>query len=326
MNFYVEGSDNNFYSPMDQYLEREGISCHNSKDLKEDLLKQFDLIVVGNVVPRDSKDARIIKGLGVDYCSFPAVLGAFVLKDKKVVAIAGTHGKTTTSYFATQIFEKLGEDSGYFIGGVIDGRGSSKIGKSKYFFIEGDEYDSSFFEKFSKFHSYCVNDVIVTSLDFDHGDIFESIKDIQKEFIRLFDSVKGKVILCEDYKALKEIAPQNTIFYGNEFIKFKKEEEAKTYFELFYNGVWLEFETNISGRHNIFNIASVILFALEEKFPYEKLKKSLFDLEFAKRRQELRGKYKGAIIIDDFAHHPRAIEVTVDAIKNSFREREIIVF
>ena len=176
--YEVEGGDTNFYPPMSTYLESTGIPLHKLEKIDQEFLKSFDLIVVGNVVPNGSPDARLIEELGVNFSSFPTAIGALVLSDVNVIGIAGTHGKTTTTYFATQIFENLKADPGYLIGGVMVGRPSSKLGNGKYFFIESDEYDSAYFEKISKFRSYAIDNLILTSLEYDHADIFASVEAI----------------------------------------------------------------------------------------------------------------------------------------------------
>ncbi len=145
--YLVEGGDSNFYPPMSTYLESTGIPLHKVDQITREFLKSFDLIVVGNVIPKGGADATLIEELGVKFVSFPTAIGALVLSDVNVVGIAGTHGKTTTTFFATQIFENIGADPGYLIGGVMEGRPSAKLGNGKYFFIESDEYDSAYFEK-----------------------------------------------------------------------------------------------------------------------------------------------------------------------------------
>ncbi len=330
--FHIEGGDNNFYPPMSTYLESTGIPLKNLSDIDAEYLKTFDLIVVGNVVPRNSEDARIIEELGIAFTSFPTALGALVLNDVNVVGIAGTHGKTTTTYLMTQIFEKLGEDPGYFIGGVMDGRPSATLGNGKYFFIESDEYDSAYFEKISKFRSYSLNHMILTSLEFDHADIFSDIEDIKEEFRNTIPNIAGQHIYNFDYVAseelIQEFKPKSLSLYGDKSksgpITLSECEEG-TEFKLLLNNEWECFKTNLIGKHNILNLASVIFFAIGEGIAISNIKETLSDLKLVKRRQEIRGSYKGCLVIDDFAHHPRAVELTVDAIKTNYKNRELVV-
>ncbi|WP_372651256.1 UDP-N-acetylmuramate--L-alanine ligase [Halobacteriovorax sp.] len=331
--YEVEGADTTYYPPMSTYLESTGIPLHNLKDFDMDYLNSFDLIVVGNVVPRMSDDARLIEEIGVPFTSFPSALGALVLDDVNVVGIAGTHGKTTTTYLMTQVFEKLGLNPGYFIGGVVEGRMSAILGDGKYFFIESDEYDSAYFEKISKFRSYSIDQLILTSLEFDHADIFNDIEDIKNEFRAMLDTFKGTFIYDNTYKATNELVKEYSsiideeclIPYGDETLKITKVSEKGTEFSIPWNGERLEFFTNLVGKHNILNITSVILFALNEGIDAERINSSISNLLLVRRRQEVRGTYKGAIVIDDFAHHPRAVELTTSGIKSLYPNKKIKV-
>lgn len=331
--YEVEGADTTYYPPMSEYLESTGIPLHNLSEIDNDYLSSFDLIVVGNVVPKQSNDARAIEESGTSFTSFPAALGALVLDDVNVVGIAGTHGKTTTTYLMTQVFEKLGHTPGYFIGGVLEGRMSSALGNGKYFFIESDEYDSAYFEKISKFRSYSINQLVLTSLEFDHADIFNTIEDIKDEFRAMLKSFKGKIIFDNTYAATRELISEfrsslnsgNLIPYGDDGLRIKSASSDGTSFSLFWKGEELDFQTNLVGRHNILNLSSVILFALEEGIDSSKINGVISDLLLVRRRQEVRGTYQDAIVIDDFAHHPRAVELTTSGIKSVYPEKMVKV-
>ncbi|WP_127716582.1 UDP-N-acetylmuramate--L-alanine ligase [Halobacteriovorax sp. HLS] len=331
--YEVEGGDTTFYPPMSNYLESTGIPLHDLNDFDMDYLRQFDLIVVGNVVPRESDEAKHIEELGVAFTSFPAALGALVLDDVNVVGVAGTHGKTTTTYLMTQVFEKLGFNPGYFIGGVLEGRNSSSLGDGKYFFIESDEYDSAYFEKISKFRLYSLNHMILTSLEFDHADIFNDIEDIKNEFRHVFESFSGKIFYDQSYDASRDLVSEyeekvgesNFFPYNEEIVKIGNISSAGTEFRVAWENSELSFSTNLVGTHNILNLCSVILFALSEGIEYEKVRKSVESLTLVRRRQEVRGKYKGAVVIDDFAHHPRAVALTTEGIKNLYPNKSVKV-
>ncbi|MBK26474.1 MAG: hypothetical protein CME70_20915 [Halobacteriovorax sp.] len=329
--YEVSGADSLFNPPMSTYLKDLEIDLHKLDDIDADFLKKFDLIVVGNVVPRESEDAKLIESLDVPLTSFPSALGGLVLKGRKTVGLSGTHGKTTTTYFATQMFENLGEAPGYFIGGVLEGKKSSAIGKGDYFFLEADEYDCAYFDKVSKFRRYELKNLIITSIEFDHADIFTSIEDIKDQFRPLVKEIDGRIIACSDYPAttslLKEFSKE-VIYYGDESEIGPRIVEAKTnstIFELNIGNSTERFETSAVGLHNIKNISSLILFALGEDFELGKIKESVKKLSLVKRRQEVRGWHNGAAIIDDFAHHPRAVEATIQAISQRYPDREINV-
>lgn len=328
----VQGGDKAFFPPMSTYLESTGIKTFDIEKVDAEFLKNFDLIVVGNSVPRVSEHSKLIESCGVKFTSFPSLIGELILKDKEVVGIAGTHGKTTTSYFLTQLLEKLGEDSGYLIGGVIDGRSPSKLGKSKYFVIESDEYDSAYFQKISKFRLYELDHMILTSLEFDHADIYDNVEQIENEFENCFDHhCSGSIIANDTYPSINKLKKKYT---NKRWVNYSEQNANGPYeiqtsesgcsFKVKHNDKELAFRTNIRGIHNILNISACILWLLEKEFSYEKVKDAVETLGLVKRRQELRGTYKEAIVIDDFAHHPRAIEVTIDAIKQSYPDRKII--
>ena len=303
---YVEGHDLNYVPPMGPYLKSMKIKCHTHQEVTEELLRSFDLIVVGNVVPRESEEAKMIEQLGVPFCSFPAVLGAIILRDANVMGIAGTHGKTTTTYFMVQLFESLGKAPGYFIGGVLEGRPSSRLGDGSYFFIESDEYDSAYFHKVSKFRSYHLNSMILTSLEFDHADIFSSLDDICNQFHPVVENLHEALICCDEYEAVCDLMRgKEVIWYGKKYPILSKEGTNETHFYLEWKNENLFFKTNVVGQHNIKNLSSAILYALYEGFSYEKIRDAVEGLQQVKRRQELRGHYRGCPFIDDFAHHPR---------------------
>lgn len=330
--YHVEGGDNNFYPPMSQYLESTGIKTLNLNEMDPSYLKEFDLIVVGNVVPRNSNDARVIEECNTQFISFPSALGALVLKDQNVVGIAGTHGKTTTTYFLSQMFESFGLNPGYFIGGVMDGRAPSRLGDGKYFFIESDEYDSAYFEKISKFRLYSLDHLILTSLEYDHADIFENVEQIKNEFRELIPNVSGQHIYCSEYEENSNLGNEfphpNQLYYGigseigpHDIVV----KDNKSFFNLFYKGKEIKFETNMIGNHNILNITSCILFALQEEMEVLKIQESVKKLSLVKRRQEFRGYFGKSIVIDDFAHHPKAVAVTIEATKDCYPDKKIIV-
>ncbi len=331
----VQGGDTNFYPPMSTYLESTGIPLFKLDQINQEFLKTFDLIVVGNVIPNGGPDAKMIEELGVKFSSFPTAIGALVLSDVNVIGIAGTHGKTTTTFLATQVFEKLNTNPGYLIGGVMEERPSSRLGNGKYFFIESDEYDSAYFEKISKFRSYSLDNLILTSLEFDHADIFNSVEDIKAQFKAAIPHISKTMIMSADYIASLELFSEFSEDDKSRWYKYGEKSEIGpkmleanergSRFSLKFNKEELTFETNLIGRHNILNLSAVILYALTEGFKQSEIAAAIKDLKMVKRRQEVRGSYKGALIIDDFAHHPRAVELTLDGIITKYPKRKVHV-
>ena len=333
--FQVEGGDLAFYPPMSHYLKELEIPLHDLGNVDRAFLQSYDLIVVGNAIPRNSEQARVIEECGIAFCSFPAILGALVLSEVNVVGVAGTHGKTTTTYLLSQLFTKLGEKPGHFIGGVINNTPPALLGAGRYFFIESDEYDSAYFEKISKFRSYQLNHLILTSLEFDHADIFSDIDQIKNEFTHLIPQVNCSTLISADYSAAQDIhdkflAADNGIelkLYGesSEIGPHNiKSSENGTQFTLVIDQQREQFETNLIGKHNILNLSSAILFAYSEQFDLNNIKRSITDLKLVKRRQELRGVYHGSPVIDDFAHHPTAVTLTVEAMISHYPQYRIV--
>lgn len=331
--FDVEGADSAFYPPMSTFLETTKIPLHPLDKVTPEFLKQYDLIVVGNSVSGKIEAARMIEKVGVPFTSFPSALGSLVLKDKNVIGIAGTHGKTTTTYFMTQLLEKLGQDPGYLVGGIIEGRDPSKLGKD-YFVIESDEYDSAYFHKISKFRLYELKNMILTSLEFDHADIFSSVEKIEDEFRAILNNVKSTLIFNQEYPSAMKLFHEYSKNSSQKWFLYGKgsnlgPHEIKTHengssFVINWKGENLLFETNVVGEHNVLNITSCLTYLLAEGFTVPELKNAVSSLEMVKRRQEVRGQYKGMTVIDDFAHHPRAINVTLDAIRARFKGKKII--
>jgi len=332
--YEVSGCDIAFYPPMGDYLKKVGVECLSVEETTAEILKKYDLVVVGNSVSANTKEAQLIENCGVPFTSFPCILGEMILKNKKVVGIAGTHGKTTTSYYLTQMLTLLGEDTGYLVGGVLTDREASHLGKSDYFVIESDEYDSSYFQKFSKFRLYHIKELVLTALEYDHADIFPSLRDIEVQFEHIIPSIQGMVYNA-DYPSgvkmaefFKKLHKQDALAYGLKHEKGPAKIETHngvTRFNLQINGKEEVFETNIIGPQNILNLTSCILFCLKEKFELKAIKETLKNLKNVKRRQELRGKYNNLLVVDDFAHHPTAITLTLEGIKKTYPNKPIHV-
>lgn len=331
--FDVEGADSAFYPPMSTFLESTGIPLHKLEAVTPEFLKQYDLIVVGNSVSGKAEGARMIEKTGVPFTSFPSALGSLVLKDKNVIGVCGTHGKTTTTYFLTQLLENLGQNPGYLVGGIIEGREPAKLG-DKYFVIEGDEYDSAYFHKISKFRLYELKNMILTSLEFDHADIFTSVEKIEDEFRAVLPNMKSTLIFNAEYPSAMRLFRdygkndnQKWFLYGKDSKcgpHDVKTHENGSDFKVEWKGEKIPFSSSVVGEHNVLNLTSCVLYLLSEGFDVAKIQKAAKEIGMVKRRQEVRGTYKKMTVIDDFAHHPRAITVTMDAIRARFPKRKII--
>jgi UDP-N-acetylmuramate: L-alanyl-gamma-D-glutamyl-meso-diaminopimelate ligase len=326
--YEISGSDLTFSPPMSTYLDTTGITCYDQKEVNTEFLKKFDLIIVGNSVPRNSDYAKEIETCGVSFTSFPEIIGKAILKDKNVIGVAGTHGKTTTTYFMTQLLQKLNQNPGYFIGGILDDAPPAILG-DKYFVIESDEYDSAYFQKISKFRLYEIDSMLLTSLEFDHADIYDTVEDIEKEFAAAFEQNIQTVIADSTYESTQKLSKQydgiNWIWYAAEHgPEIVNETPNSTVFKVKLGESLVEFTTNIIGQHNILNITGCLKYLFSEGFKVDELQRVTKDLGLVKRRQEVRGYYQGSVVIDDFAHHPRAVKLTIETIKTKYPDRKIV--
>lgn len=327
--FEVSGADNVYFPPMSNFLKESKIECFDLKDVDAEFLKNYDLIVVGNSVGRNSEAAQMIEDCGTAFSSFPSVLGEFILKDKKVIGIAGTHGKTTTTYYLTQILDRLGEKPGHFVGGILTDKLPSCLGEGELFVIESDEYDSAYFQKYAKFRQYYIDHLVLTSLEFDHADIYENVEAIEKEFTHILKDTKS-LIVNNAYSSgsnvlekFKKYSPSYSTYGKNTGPSNLDYKNGHCFFEIEYKNEKLKFETNIIGDQNILNLTSCILFCLERGHSVDAIQKTLLDLRNVKRRQEVRGEYKNMIVVDDFAHHPSSVDLTIDAIQKTFPDKSI---
>ena len=275
----VTGSDKNIYPPMSDVLINQGISISQGYEALL-VTQQPDLYIIGNAATRGLPIIEDILKHKRSYQSGPAWLYEYVLSKKKVIAISGTHGKTTTSSLMTHVLESCGENPGFLIGGVpINFECSARITSSKYFVIEADEYDTAFFDKRSKMVHYCPDIAVINNLEFDHADIFDSIKDIQKQFhgmVRVMPS--NGLIICPD--GIETIEQLLSMGVWSQIIRFNKPE--KLHAELLvddgslfniYEGKKLitRIEWNLIGQHNIQNALAVIAICLQLSLPIKQV-------------------------------------------------------
>ena len=323
----ISGSDTHLYPPMSDKLKEWGLITFEGFDASR--IKGQDLVIIGNAISRGNPEVEEVLNSGIDYMSMPQAISSFFLKDKKVIVVAGTHGKTTTTFLIHYILSEIGEKPGLFVGGIRkDGFPGYEIGDGKYFVIEGDEYDSSFFDKSSKFLHYKPFYLILNALDFDHADIFENIDAIKIMFKRLLNITpkNGKIYYNDKSVHLKEICSKFThvtsigfnINTKNSIVNLKKG-------NLYIDKEKVLQNLSLLGDHNSRNL-EVSLQLLFSLFPDKKnsIIKALNSFPGVKRRQEILYQDERSIFMEDFAHHPVAIEETIRAIKNAFPKHEII--
>lgn len=327
MGYEIAGADSEFYPPMSDFLESEKIQLLNMSELTMDDLKKYDLIVVGNAIAKNSDWGKsLTNDNSLLLTTFPDLLGASILNEKIVVGVAGTHGKTTTTYLLTQIANQLDLKASHLIGGVI-GKPMGYVNSGKYFFIESDEYDTAYFKKDSKFFYYNIHHLILTSVEFDHGDIFPDLETMENAFKKLIDIIPGNIIYNNDYPISSYIAKQNreieNYSYGNNSIKIVTAAPEGTSFSFLYKNITYKTKTNLVGTHNILNLTAALQFFLSQGFNWEDLNKTLGDLKLPQRRQELKYSINGNVFIDDFAHHPTAVAQTLKAIALKYPDKEL---
>jgi UDP-N-acetylmuramate: L-alanyl-gamma-D-glutamyl-meso-diaminopimelate ligase len=332
--YRVTGSDENAYPPMSSYLASLGIEVLSSYR-PEHLKKRPDLVVVGNAVSRTNPEVQEVLNLGVSYLSFPQALGRFLIGSKRSIVVAGTHGKTTTTALMAWVLAKAGWDPSFFVGGIpINFNGGFKRGGGDWVVLEGDEYDSAFFDKGPKFLHYRPEKVILTSVEFDHADIYRDLEHLKSAFRRLVEIIpsSGILLVCNEYEAARDVlAPARcpVIFYGGAEprgweARGINAHGGRSFFEPVYRGVSDGgVEIPLVGRHNVSNALAVYSMARELGMDQDALRDALATFSGVRRRQEVIGEVGGVTVIDDFAHHPTAVKVTIDAVREGYPGRRL---
>ncbi|MBI6549304.1 UDP-N-acetylmuramate:L-alanyl-gamma-D-glutamyl-meso-diaminopimelate ligase [Xenorhabdus lircayensis] len=320
----VTGSDANVYPPMSTLLEKQGIELVQGYDPAQ-LDSEPDMVIIGNAMTRGNPCVEAVLDRGIPYTSGPQWLHDHVLPERWVLAVAGTHGKTTTAGMLAWILEQCGYKPGFLIGGVPGNfEVSAQIGESPFFVIEADEYDSAFFDKRSKFVHYSPRTLIMNNLEFDHADIFENLAAIQKQFhhlVRVVPSM-GKIIVPDNDINLKHVLSMG---YWSELEQLgetgnwqaKKVSQDSSNYQVFHHGEWVgEVNWSLVGEHNMHNGLIAIAAAHHVGVQPADACQVLGEFINARRRLELSGEVNGISVYDDFAHHPTAILATMEALRS----------
>ena len=320
----ISGSDAQFYPPMSDHLDNLGIDM--IRGYSKDKLPKADLYVIGNALSRGNECVEFILDTKLPFKSGPQMLGD-ILENKRVFAVSGTHGKTTTSYMLTHIFLDQGKDIGFLVGGISDNiAGSASLGTDKIFVIEADEYDSAFFDKRSKFIHYSPSTLIINNIEFDHADIFDGLKDIKKQFHHLLKIIpsSGNIIYFNDDTNAQDVIDMgqwsNLVKIDDDEIKINYDSREIQIADDIFS---LE-NMPLIGEHNFKNYICAILAAKTGGVAIEDSISSLLKFQGVKRRLEFKGTYSGIKIYDDFAHHPTAIEASSSAIRKEFPSDKIL--
>ena len=323
----VTGCDANVYPPMSTQLEAQGIELIQGFGPEQVELNP-DLYVIGNVVSRGNPLIEEIMNRNLPMISGPQWIGEHILKDKWVLSVAGTHGKTTTSAMVAWILEHAGYAPGFLIGGIpqnfgISARLTGPDANSEFFVIEADEYDTAFFDKRSKFVHYHSKTAILNNLEYDHADIFPDIGAIETQFHHLVRTVPGigRVIANADEASLQRVLKrgcwsEKETFGSAEGADWSMTEHADGSFDVIFKGAKAAtVNWQLTGKHNRSNALAAIAAARHVGVPIEVAAQALESFQSVKRRMEVRGTVNGVTVYDDFAHHPTAIETTVGGLR-----------
>ncbi|CAN2045860.1 UDP-N-acetylmuramate: L-alanyl-gamma-D-glutamyl-meso-diaminopimelate ligase [Candidatus Magnetomoraceae bacterium gMMP-1] len=334
MGFNVTGSDHKVYPPMSSFLAQKNIPVLQGFSA-ENLNHDPDLVVVGNAVYKKNPEAQALLKKGLYFCSMPQAIQHFFGSSQRFILVTGTHGKTTTASILAWIMYKAGLDPSYFIGGILQNfKSNYRLGSGKFMVIEGDEYDTAFFDKSPKFLHYIPSHTILTSIEFDHADIYEDLNHVCKSFEQLLNKLPSKSFLAAyqgdlNIKNLIKNKKYRINTYGTKRSDWSlgkiTVKPPMTVFQVFYkNKLYKTFEARLMGKHNLLNALSVIAVAHDLNIKLSDVSEGLKTFEGIKRRQEIRGQKNGITIIDDFAHHPTAVKETINGIRSFYSDSRII--
>ena len=327
---HVTGSDINVYPPMSTQLESLGIELTVGFDIAQ-FNPQPDLVIIGNALSRGNSAVEYVLDRNIPYISGPQWLLENVLKDRWVLAVAGTHGKTTTSSMLAWILEYADMHPGFLIGGIPQNFAvSARLGESPFFVIEADEYDSAFFDKRSKFVHYRPRTVILNNLEFDHADIFDDIGAIQKQFHHMVRTVpnNGLVLAPLEDSNLTRVLDMGcwtpVQFYGKDWQATDIAADGSEFSVMFKGEKLGTVRWNLLGQHNINNAIMAIAAARHAGVPAPIAISALSEFINVKRRMEIKAVVNGITLYDDFAHHPTAIETTLKGLRAKVGEQRIL--
>jgi len=335
MGFEITGSDQKVYPPMSEFLSSrdikitEGFSEHN-------IAYGPDLVIVGNAVSKDNPEVVGMDQMGLEFCSMPQAVNRFIASGKKPLVITGTHGKTTTSSILAWILYEAGMDPTFMIGGILKNFESNyRLGTGEHMVIEGDEYDTAFFDKGAKFLHYDPSIAILTGVEFDHADIFKDIQHVKQAFDAFITGIspQNTLVAFDDDKNVSDLVQGKSC----KMVKYGRHAESVwqlgsvsiqqpwTFFDVLkYGTVFGNFKTRLVGEHNMLNALSAIAVADTLAIPVEAIARSFESFEGVKRRQEIRGEKSGITVMDDFAHHPTAVRETLRAVKPFYPNGRLI--
>jgi UDP-N-acetylmuramate: L-alanyl-gamma-D-glutamyl-meso-diaminopimelate ligase len=333
----VTGSDDALYPPMSTMLEQWGIPVHSGFRPEHLLDPRPDLVVIGNAVGPDNPEARAAIDEGLAYLSFPDALYRLAITGKHPVVVSGTHGKTSTTSLVAALLLGTGRDPSLLVGGYShDFEGSFREGQGDHFVVEGDEYDTAFFDKTPKFLHYGARTLLITSVEFDHADIYRDLDHIKEAFRKLVKGMPsgGTIVAAVAHPGVRDVisgAPCRVLGYGveGEGLDWSgarlEPDENGTHFDILTDekSVGRAF-VPLFGGFNVENAVGALAATTVLGVPLEAAKTALATFKGVKRRQEWRGEERGVAVIDDFAHHPTAVRGSIGALRQRFTDRRLI--
>ncbi len=332
--YIVTGSDTGVYPPMSDYLASLGIEVmigYNAKNLDH----RPDLVVVGNVIRAEYEEAQALLASDMAYASMPQLLGARFLESRHSIVVAGTHGKTTTTAITAHLVDAAGLDPGFLVGGLAKNFDrTARTGTGPHFVIEGDEYDTAFFDKGPKFLHYRPKTAIISSVEFDHADIYRDLDHVKSSFRKLVGIVPsdGCIVARWDHDNVRDVcldAGCEIRRYGQGQTWDGRIESVDTtrgvqVFTVLHEGnAWGRFESILVGEHNLYNQVAAVAALERQGFTPAQLAKGFSSFLGVKRRQEVIGEPRHITVLDDFAHHPTAVKVTLEALRLRFGGRRL---
>jgi len=336
--FRVTGSDSGVYPPASTLLESLGISFFHSFDAAN-LQLAPDLVIVGNIIARGNPELEEVLDRKIPYRSMPEILEEVFLPGRHSIVVSGTHGKTSTTAMLAWLFETAGKKPNFLVGGVAENFGKSYgLGGGEEFILEGDEYETAFWDRGPKFFHYHPDDLIITSLEYDHADIYPDFETYELAFRRLVNLVprRGRAIIWGDtedsgpalrravQKALCQVETYgfregndwiaSDVVTTNEMVRFRATHRGKAYGE---------FELSATGRHNVLNALAAAVVAQGRGISTDAIAKALKTFRSVKRRMDVKGEFSGVLLVDDFAHHPTAVKATIEAARGRWPARRL---
>jgi UDP-N-acetylmuramate: L-alanyl-gamma-D-glutamyl-meso-diaminopimelate ligase len=331
--FRVSGSDAAAYPPMSDFLRQLGIPVAQPFDARN-LEPRPDLVVIGNAISRGNVELEHVLDQRIAFCSLPQLLHDEFLTGKEVLVVAGTHGKTTTTSMLSWIFHSAGFEPSFLIGGIAENFGSSfHLGSGKHFILEGDEYDTAFFDKGPKFLHYFPDAMILTSVEFDHADIYKDLDAVETAFKRLVNLIprRGSIVAFDGAVGHSSESPSLERCLAKAFCPVERYgagprahwrvtdlrlAPTDTSWTVLHNGEhWADLDFALAGEYNVWNATAAAGLAHTCGIPKEKIEAALKTFKSVKRRLEVKAHVNGITIIDDFAHHPTAIAETLKALR-----------